>query len=59
MTKHTLAHALRPAETGCRCNKADIRTCVICGKWLAQGRPHVDTCGERCFASLCRKQVER
>jgi len=34
----------------------DIRRCVICGKNLKTGRDHVDTCGERCYQALLKKQ---
>jgi hypothetical protein len=49
---HTLQHALE----GCACAMCDITTCVICGKWLDRQREHTDTCGERCFKRLLKKQ---
>lgn len=53
---HTLAHALRPAETGCRHDKKDITTCVICGQRLKPGRVCVDTCAGNCFRQLRKMQ---
>ena len=50
--KHILAHALNPAETGCRCDMKDITNCVLCERRLAPDREHVDTCGEPCFKRL-------
>jgi predicted nucleic acid-binding Zn ribbon protein len=32
--------------------------CVVCGKVLRAGRTHVDTCGERCFRALLKRQRE-
>lgn len=37
-------------------NTRDIVRCVICGKDLKPKRVHVDTCGERCFKALLRRQ---
>lgn len=30
----------------------DTHQCIICGRWSAPDRKHVDTCGERCFKRL-------
>lgn len=35
---------------------AEITQCVVCGKRLQANRIHVDTCGERCFKHLLRRQ---
>jgi predicted nucleic acid-binding Zn ribbon protein len=35
---------------------APVTQCVICGKSLNIIRPHVDTCGERCFQELLKRQ---
>jgi hypothetical protein len=37
----------------------DILECVICGKHLEYPREHVDTCGQRCFRALLRRQREQ
>jgi len=37
-------------------NMDEITQCVICGKWLARDRTHVDTCGRVCFKALLRLQ---
>lgn len=34
----------------------DISKCVMCGKDLPARRVHVDTCGERCYKMLLRRQ---
>ena len=34
----------------------DIYRCVICGRDLPVVRPHVDTCGERCYKKLLERQ---
>jgi len=54
--EHTLAHALRPADTNCRHEMKDIQRCVICGRTLLPDRDEVDTCGKRCAARLRRMQ---
>jgi len=51
-TLHTLRHALNPAEAECRCDRANIRECVICGRTLSHDRSHVDTCGKRHYQGL-------
>jgi hypothetical protein len=35
---------------------ADVKTCAICARRLSMPRKHVDTCGERCFRALLRRQ---
>jgi len=30
--------------------------CVICGKWLTWPRQHANTCGDRCYRALLRRQ---
>ena len=34
----------------------EITICVICEKPLKPNREHVDTCGERCFKKLLKRQ---
>jgi hypothetical protein len=56
MTEHTLAHALYPADTGCKHDMADIHTCVICNRWLKPDRDKVDTCSKSCLRTLSELQ---
>ena len=56
MERHTLDHALSPAA--CQCPASQMTHCVICEKILPYKRPHLDTCGLRCFRALCKKQRE-
>ena len=53
--KHTLEHVL----VGCDCDLDEITRCVICGQDLKPERLQVDTCGDRCYEELRRKQRER
>jgi hypothetical protein len=34
----------------------EIEDCVICGRKLVADRVHVDTCSDRCFRRLLRRQ---
>ena len=56
MGSHTLAHAVDPAATGCRCQMSDIKTCVICNRWLDSERIHTDTCSSVCRNRLMKAQ---
>lgn len=35
---------------------ARIKRCVVCDRPLSMSRKHVDTCNDRCFRQLLRKQ---
>jgi hypothetical protein len=48
----TMKERARLRGTTVSLDMQDIHTCVVCGKRLAPGRKHVDTCGERCFKKL-------